>query len=160
MTQRRSDRVSPLADEQLKHELEPIMRGADEGRVEWREKEGPGDSEPAAGRATRPDLDDQPMGLVPSQREIEARSELARWLPPHVFPAAQGELLANLDVATPPEIVATLRGLPTDRQYANVQAVWSALGHPIEEAHTSQRQDDGLWATTHESPRSSRQDSA
>ncbi|MCU1345239.1 MAG: hypothetical protein JWL70_1505 [Acidimicrobiia bacterium] len=131
-----------MIDEQLKHDLEPLVRGgASEGREEWREQEGPGDAEPVADQAVRPDLDDQPMGLVPSQREIEARSELARWLPPHVFPARRAELLDNLDPATPPEIIHTLRSLPDDRLYETVQSIWVTLGHPVEGEHTGRRQD-------------------
>jgi Protein of unknown function (DUF2795) len=133
-----------MADDQLKHDLEPMIRGAGEGRSEWREQEGPGDSEPIIDKAGRPDLDDQPMGLVPSQREVEARSELARWIPPHVFPAGRAELLANLGPAVPPEVVGTLHRLPDDRRYDNVQSIWSALGHPVEQPHTGRRQDDEL----------------
>jgi len=147
MTQRRSDQVSPIADEQLKHDLEPLVRGSNEGREEWREQEPPGDDEPQIHQGMRPDLDDEPMGLVPSQQEIEARSELARWLKPQVFPAGRNEILASLDGATPPGVVAQLRALPDDRQYPTVQAIWAALGHPVEGAHTGRRQDDGVDAT-------------
>jgi len=135
-----------MADEQLKHDLEPLVRGSNEGRQEWRQQEPSADGEPLIHEGTRPDLDSEPMGLVPSQEEVDARSELARWLKPQVFPAGRNEILTSLDAATPPDVVDAIRALPDDRQYPTVQSIWSALGHPVEGSHTGRRQDGEMGA--------------
>ena len=143
MTQRRSDKVSPLLDDQEKHEIEPLLRGAPvEARDEFRMQEPPGDDDPEPNPGHRPD-DEQPMGLAPPQQDVEARSELARHLRPSVFPARRDDLLTSAEEEmAPPAVLADLRRLPPDRTYENVQQVWAAIGGATEETHTGHRQDD------------------
>src|SRR5436305_6719072 len=94
--ERSSDKHPPRVDEELKHELSSLVRGAPvESRAsEAREQEGPADGEPT------------PDALITGQRrspspdalghdEVEARAELARHLEPSVFPADREALIAS-----------------------------------------------------------------
>jgi hypothetical protein len=81
--------------------------------------------------ARRVDLTIEDDGFLDEQ-DADARAELARFLAPSAFPARTDELLAVAEQAfAPDEVLAALRALPDDR-YENVQAVWAAIGGPIE----------------------------
>jgi hypothetical protein len=69
---------------------------------------------------------------VLDDHEAAARSELARFLIPSVFPARPAQLLevAEQNFATQP-VLELLSTLP-DQVYENVQAVWVALGGEVE----------------------------
>jgi hypothetical protein len=136
MVQRRSDKVNRLEDEQLKHEAEPLVRGAAIARDDWRDQEAPGDDEPLADQSRRPDLD-QESGSSLTQRDVQERSEIARFIEPHVFPAHRDDLIdsAHAQGATV-SVLSCLDALPGDRQYDNGQDVWMALGHGIEKVRT------------------------
>lgn len=41
-----------------------------------------------------------------------------------------------MEASAPPDVVDPIRSLPADDDYANVQAVWSALGGGTEGTHT------------------------
>ena len=126
--ERGSDRISPREDDQRKHETAAIEEGAPvEPRVEeFREQEPAGDDQPTAdarlrgGRATAASLD---------LDEAEARSELAKWLAPGVFPADREALLAEATARqAPPAALRLLERLDAGIRFPNVQAVWHALG--------------------------------
>lgn len=106
-----SSKHGPHLDEELK-------------RVEeWRQPQ-PADEEPPADTAL---VGGTPPGLSPE--EVEARSELARYLAPSLFPAVGQVLLeAAARHAAPEAVLQRLRGLPTGREYDNVAHVWRTLG--------------------------------
>lgn len=88
-----SAKHGPLTDEELKHETEPIERGAPQRShvEEWREVE-PIDRIPA----------DRPGSVDPTQQDIGLRAELARVLTRDDFPATTEELTVKLDDADVP----------------------------------------------------------
>jgi hypothetical protein len=66
---------------------------------------------------------------------VNARSEFARHLQPHVFPATANQLVASATSEhASDDLVARLRVLPSGVRFENVQAVWHALG-----GHTERR---------------------
>jgi hypothetical protein len=126
--ERRSDKHSPRVDDELRHEVEPLERGAPvEPHVEeYREQEPAGDDEPVVdARRVGGRTAGGPMGVD----ELEARSELARSVSPSVFPADRQALLdsARANHARQP-VVDLLTALPADQVFDNAEAVWQALG--------------------------------
>lgn len=134
--ERNSDKHSPRVDDELKHELSPLLQGAGgESRAgEDRELEGPSDGEPAASAhvlqlsVTGPDA-------------VATRRELARHLHASWFPCDRATLLSGAarDDA-PEEILALLEALPERQQFGTMYDVWGALGGdtddvPSEVAH-------------------------
>ncbi|MFR9676588.1 DUF2795 domain-containing protein [Streptomyces sp. TR06-5] len=126
--QRGSDRLSVHRDDEMKHELQGLLRSGHPTRSEtWYDPE--------------PEADDDPRlttgGPVPpegsperAEAEAEAlRSDLARHLGRSTFPADRRTVLRTLlaDHA-PDELVETARELPTGGRYRNVQDVVTALG--------------------------------
>jgi hypothetical protein len=120
--QRRSDRLSVRKDDEMKHELQGLLRSGHPTRVE----EGH-DPEPAA--------DDDPdiaWGPVPSigslGPEDELRVELARHLGRTAFPATGGELLRTLNARhAPTRLVELVSELPPQDSYRSAREVVSAL---------------------------------
>lgn len=128
MQQRGNDRLSPHRDEEMKHELADRLRAERPVRAEeWRDPEPAADDDPPVAGGPVP-----PRGDA-SRREAEDeefRFELARHLRRTVFPARRGELLRTLhEEHAPDPLVETVRRLPGDATYPNVQAVAAALGH-------------------------------
>jgi hypothetical protein len=74
----------------------------------------------------------EPPGF-PDELDAERRAQLAASLEPHLFPARPDELLRAAEERHADEwIVEGLRSMK-DRVYDNVQAVWVALGGPVEQ---------------------------
>jgi hypothetical protein len=93
------------------HQTEPF----DEGHLSV-----PADQEPGS-RA----------GIYPA--EIDRRSDIARYLPPHRFPADRDALLGCLEgTDAPDEVADAIAALPADRSFATVGDVARALGIPTE----------------------------
>ncbi|MFR9722365.1 DUF2795 domain-containing protein [Streptomyces sp. MS19] len=127
MQQRGNDRLGPRRDDEMKHELQGMLRGDGPTRSEeWREPE----------PVPEEDLDLTAGPVLPpgSAAEEEAadeafRSDLARHLRRSEFPAERGTLLATLDeVSAPDDLVDSVRRLPDGRRFANVQEIAAALG--------------------------------
>jgi hypothetical protein len=117
--ERGSDKLNPRVDAELGQETEGLQRGApvDSRAEEYRSQEEGGDDQPAPD--TRPEV----------ETEIEARSELARFLEPSAFPADREALLAAArEQQAPDPVLALLSGLPEGQTFANVEQVWEALG--------------------------------
>ncbi|MET8144521.1 DUF2795 domain-containing protein [Sphaerisporangium sp. NPDC005288] len=68
-----------------------------------------------------------PEGI--SAREVDERSDLARWISgTHAFPAGRDELLERArEQAAPEGVLSALRALP-DRRFENMQEVAEQLG--------------------------------
>ncbi|WP_181764735.1 DUF2795 domain-containing protein [Streptomyces albidus (ex Kaewkla and Franco 2022)] len=127
--QRGSDQLSAHRDEEAKRELEGWLRSGHPTRAEeW------ADAEPSAD--DDPEITERPVGmpLAPEDRkeadDEEVRSELARHLGRHAFPADRNGLKrALMDQYAPDWQVETVRELPKDGgTYQNVQEVMAALG--------------------------------
>lgn len=128
--ERGSDKHSARLDDELASETASITHGAPvESRAEeWHQAEPAGEDEPPV--SPFPAGHDEavaPGAFTPG--EIEARSELARWLPPHCFPGVREQLIgAVIDADAPTAVVDRLRDLAAGREYVNVGDVWTALG--------------------------------
>jgi hypothetical protein len=130
--ERGSSKHGPRLDEEMEDEDQTILRsGQPPHTEEWRQTEPfdephletqlPADEEPAA-----------PHGMTPA--DVERRADIARWLPPHKFPADRGTLLEFLQHEGAPDDVAdTIASLPARRRYATIGEVVRALGIPYEE---------------------------
>jgi hypothetical protein len=129
MTERKSTEHSPRIDEALAEETESLRRGApvDARADPWRQSEGPADGEPVPD-ARISEAESAPAGALDAG-EVERRSLLAISLRPSVFPA-DAERLQTVaeEERADSAVLEWLRTLPEDREFANVQDVWEALG--------------------------------
>ena len=136
--ERGSTQHGPRLDDELERETRSLVQGAPvESRVEEGfEKEGPADGEPVPDARIAGDR--PPPVPAMSRDEVEARSELARHLEPHRFPARPAELVAMAaELHAPEDMVISLARLP-DRTYETVGEVWVALGgHHEEREHAT-----------------------
>jgi hypothetical protein len=132
--ERGSDKHGRLLDEELKHEVEGIVRsGHSTHAEEW------SDPEPSA--EGDPDVDLAPHGSltggVPAgitSDEVTGRSELAQHLPPSAFPATAQALRAYAEENhAPARILGLLEQAPADQEFPTVGALWAALGGGREE---------------------------
>ncbi len=132
--ERGSTHHSARLDDALDADTAALTHGSPhEGSLEEnRWQEGPADGEPAPDGL--PVGDPQPSRFVDlGLDDVEVRSELARSLRPGIFPATAAELVACAErEGTFDWVVDALGDLPTDAIYPTVQAVWVALGGPVE----------------------------
>ncbi|WP_448615392.1 DUF2795 domain-containing protein [Modestobacter sp. URMC 112] len=132
-TAARSTKHSPREDDELKHEIEGMLRaGRPTHAEEWK------DPEPAA--ETDPDVDSSPadtltggvpVGMTPDA--VVARAELARWLDRADFPNTGADLVeAARDHRAPDAVADELSRLPSDEVFERIGDVVRALGYPTE----------------------------
>jgi hypothetical protein len=120
--QRGSDRLSVHRDDEMKHELEGLLRSGHPTRVEeWH------DPEPAAD--DDPEVWSGPVGGLGSPASLERlRLELARNLGRHAFPAKAGELARTLRRGNAPgPLIDAVARLPHGERYGNVEQLAKAL---------------------------------
>jgi hypothetical protein len=120
--QRGSDRLSVHRDDEMKHELQGLLRSGHPTRTEeWH------DPEPSA--EDDPEVWGGPVAPGSSRASLEAvRLELARILGRGSFPAGPGELSGVLRRRNAPDaLIEALQALPRSARYANVQALAEAL---------------------------------
>ena len=133
---RGSDKHSPRIDDALGHDTRPLTQGAPmEARAdEARQQEGAADGEPTTDALLAGELhpgQEGPAGAL-DHDEVEARSRLAAYLRPSIWPADREALLACAgDMDAPPEILARLRRLP-EGTFSHTEAVWEASGGGVE----------------------------
>lgn len=119
--QRGSDRLSVHRDDEMKHELQGLLRSGHPTRTEeWHDPEPSADDDPqVAGGPVTP-------GSTASLATV--RLELARILGRSAFPASPRELMAALRRGYAPDaLVEPLERLPRSTRYANVQELAEAL---------------------------------
>lgn len=130
---RGSDKHSPRLDENLSHDTRSLTQGAPlESRAdEAREQEGAADDEPTPDALLTGDRgvsDDDVLG----HDEVEARSRLATYLRPSVWPADRETLVAVArENHAPAPVLDQLSTLP-DGTFSHTEAVWEALGGRVE----------------------------
>ncbi|MGC5035945.1 DUF2795 domain-containing protein [Streptomyces sp. DT190] len=120
--QRGSDRLSVHRDDEMKHELQGLLRSGHPTRSEeWH------DPEPAA--EDDPDVAYGPVTPGRGPTDLESvRLDLARILGRRVFPASPRELARELrDRQAPDGLVEALERLPRQEHYGNVQELAQAL---------------------------------
>ncbi|RKN12183.1 DUF2795 domain-containing protein [Streptomyces radicis] len=127
MRQRGSNRLNVHRDDEMKHELQGMLRGDHPTRAEeWREAEPAADDDPEL-----VDGPVRPRNVVDEEEsDREAfRHDLARHLRRSVFPAKRRELLVTLfETHASERLVDAVRELPPGHTYGNVQEVTDALG--------------------------------
>ncbi|MGP3952576.1 DUF2795 domain-containing protein [Streptomyces sp. 7N604] len=119
----RGNRLNVHKDDEMKHELQGLLRSGHPTRSEeWHDPEPAADDDPevAAGRVA---------GLG-SPGDAEAlRYELARYFARTPFPAKRRELVHTLQERNAPDRLVEIVGhLPPQDTYSNVQEVVTALG--------------------------------
>ena len=130
--ERERDKHNPRIDEAMAHDVDSLLHGAAE---ESRSQEGRLQEDPGVAPGRR--FDDVLPGVEMTDSEVERRAELSRHLAAAQFPAGRDELVAAAeDDHAPDDILASLRDLPAQGVYENVQAVWQALGGSVESPHT------------------------
>ncbi|MEU9437555.1 DUF2795 domain-containing protein [Streptomyces sp. NPDC048253] len=120
--QRGSDRLSVHRDDEMKHELQGLLRSGHPTRVEeWH------DPEPSA--EDDPEIWGGPVVPGSSRATLETvRLELARTLGRSSFPAGAGALAVGLRRKNAPDaLVDAVRQLPDKARYTNVQELAEAL---------------------------------
>ena len=120
--QRGSDRLSRHRDDEMKHELQGLLRSGHPTRSEeWNDPEPTADDDPQVwGGPVAPGSDGASLETV--------RLELARLLGRSSFPATPGELERGLRRKNAPDpLVEAVEALPRKENYANVQELARAL---------------------------------
>ncbi|MFE0515377.1 DUF2795 domain-containing protein [Streptomyces sp. NPDC058964] len=121
--QRGSARLSVHRDDEMKHELQGLLRSGHPTRTEeWQDPEPTAEDDPVIWRGP----------VVPGTGErpslASVRLELARYLARGAFPAAPGELAGALRRGqAPDDLVAAVRRLPRAARYDNVQQLAEGL---------------------------------
>jgi hypothetical protein len=100
---------------------------------EARQQEGAADDEPTTDALLTGDLHPgQPQDDLLDHDEAEARSRLASYLRPSIWPADRAALVACAEeLNAPPDILDQLGQLP-DGRFTHTEAVWEALGGRVE----------------------------
>jgi hypothetical protein len=130
---RGSDKHSARIDDSLEHDTRPLTQGSPaEARAdESRHQEGAADDEPTTDSLLTGDVAPG-NGDAPGHDDLEHRSRLAAILKPSIWPADRAALVACAREANAPAaLVERLSQLP-DRTYSHTEAVWEALGGPVE----------------------------
>ena len=123
--QRGNDRLSVHRDEEMKHELQGLLRSGHPTRTdEWHDPEPTADDDPeVAGGPVAP-------GSTGASFET-VRLELARLLGRSSFPASARDLTGVLRRKNARDVlVEALEGLPGKDRYTNVQELTKALTRP------------------------------
>lgn len=126
----RGNRLNVHRDDEVKRELQGLIRSGHPTRAEeWDDPEPGADDDPAVAERMLPAP--VPGGMGREEAEAEAlRSDLARHLGRHSFPAAREGLRRALEEQHAPDaLLDAVRELPDhDGTYGNVQEVMAALG--------------------------------
>ncbi|PAZ17732.1 hypothetical protein CLM62_00755 [Streptomyces sp. SA15] len=120
--QRGSDRLSRHRDDEMKHELQGLLRSGHPTRTEeWHDPEPTADDDPEiAGGPVAPGSSGASLEVV--------RLELARMLGRSAFPAPAADLARALRRKNAPDaLVEALERLPRKERYANVQELARAV---------------------------------
>jgi len=130
-----TSKLNPRIDDELKHETASLTHGAG---VDAHARDDRRDQDPVdmPNPADRPDLPDVGGSGIPTF-DADQRAELARVIAPATFPASRQQLVevAEREFA-PGVLLGALRSLPGDEEFANVQAVWAAMGGSTEGPHS------------------------
>jgi Protein of unknown function (DUF2795) len=128
---RGSAKHGALRDDIMAHEVEGIVRaGRDTRAEEWKSAEPPGEDTPQVAlhpEGTAP-MRGRPPGMT--ARDVEERSELARWLGRAVFPAEREEIMDHLrHQHAPDRVVEEVARAAPGVQFRSIGALWRSL-HP------------------------------
>lgn len=131
--ERQSVQHSGRVDDEMAAEVSSLTHGAPvESHAEEEFAHEPaGDGDPEPDRLTRDDVPVPPGALDP--HDVDARSDLARFLSPSRFPCDRDAALTAVRAAGAPEsVIALVEQLPPGR-YATTGDIWRALGGATEQ---------------------------
>lgn len=129
----RSDKHSPRVDNEMAHETEGLVRsGRSTHAEEWKDPEPSGEDQPDADRVPNATLvGGTPDGMSPD--DVEGRAELASYIGKEIYPAVRAQLIDLVMERNAPErVIDLVKNLPSDRQFANINDVWEAVGGSTE----------------------------
>jgi Protein of unknown function (DUF2795) len=132
-TSARSTKHSAREDDELKHEIEGMIRGGRSTHAEeWKDPEPTAEGEPDVDSSPADTLTGGvPVGMTPDA--VVARAELARWLDRADFPSRGADLVeAARDHRAPDAVADELSRLPEDEVFERIGDVVRALGYPTE----------------------------
>jgi hypothetical protein len=135
--ERGSDKISARLDDERKHETEGLVRaGHTTHAEEWKDPEPAGEDQPEPDLAPGGTLHGgTPDGM--DADDVEGRSEIASFLGKDCYPMVREQVInLAIDRNAPTRVVDLVRGLPSGREFANVNEIWTALGGHVE-AHRS-----------------------
>jgi hypothetical protein len=126
-----SDKHGPRQDDELAHEVRGQVQSGQRTRAEeWRDTQPqyPAEDQPDVDRFIVPDdRRGNPVGMETA--DVEMRSELARFLGRHVYPADREQLVqVAAENQAPDVVIQALASLPAGLKFANVADVASELG--------------------------------
>jgi hypothetical protein len=130
---RGSDKVSPRADDELKHQTEGLVRsGHTTHAEEWKDPEPVGEDQPDADLAPDGTLHGgTPAGM--SGDDVEGRAELAGYIGKDVYPLVREQVLERvIEGQAPDRVIDLVRRLPSGREFHNINDVWISLGGHVE----------------------------
>ena len=131
--ERGSDKVSPRADEELKHQTQGLVRsGHTTHAEEWKDPEPIGEDQPDADLAPDGTLHGgTPPGMTAD--DVEGRAELATFLGKDAYPMVREQIInLAIDRSAPDRVIELVRGLPAGREFHNINEVWTTLGGHVE----------------------------
>ncbi len=131
---RGSDKHNPMLDDALKHETAGVVHaGRNTHAEEWKEAEPSGEDQPGTDLAPEATLlGGTPDGMTPD--DVAGRTEVASYLGKNVYPAVREQLIGTaIDHNAPERVVDLIRRLPSGRQFANINEVWTTLGGHVEQ---------------------------
>ena len=131
--ERGSDKVSPRADEELKHQTQGLIKsGHTTHAEEWKDPEPAGEDQPDADLAPDGTLHGgTPIGMTAD--DVEGRAELATFIGKDAYPMVREQIInLVMDRAAPDRVVDLVRRLPSGREFHNVNEVWTTLGGSVE----------------------------
>ncbi|MEV5986867.1 DUF2795 domain-containing protein [Streptomyces sp. NPDC052051] len=119
--QRGSDRLSVHRDDEMKHELQELLRSGHPTRTEeWHDPEPTADDDPAAWAG--------PMAPDSAHSVADMRYEMARILGRTAFPARRDDLIGTLRARNAPDaLVEPLKRLPRSTRYATAHELAEAV---------------------------------
>jgi hypothetical protein len=126
--ERGSDKVAPRLDDEMKHEVEGLIRSGHDTHVEeWKSSEPSGDDQPVVQlRPHESTLEGPASGM--SAAEVEARSELASYLGRAPYPLDRAAVLSILSERHAPDaVLAMAEQLPATGTFTNLQDMWERL---------------------------------
>ena len=134
--ERGSDKHSPRIDDSLEHDTRSLTHGSpSEARAdEGRHQEGAADDEPTTDALLTGDIHPGQAidGDALSHDELEARSRIASYLRPSIWPAdREGVVACAEEMHAPADVLSRLAELP-DGTFTHTEAVWEALGGKVE----------------------------
>ena len=130
---RGSDKVSPRADEELKHQTQGLVRsGHTTHAEEWKDPEPIGEDQPDADLAPDGTLHGgTPSGMTGD--DIEGRAELAGYIGKDAYPLIGQQVLELvMDGQAPVRVIDLVRRLPSGREFHNINDIWTSLGGHVE----------------------------